>query len=59
MLVATDPPAAPYLLGIVLGFAVGTFGHIIRSTLLIVLGILVIGVTTVVFIIATDPSLGR
>jgi hypothetical protein len=58
LLFATDPPAAPYLLGIVLGFVVGGIGHIVRAPTLIILGILTIVITTVLFIIATDPSLG-
>lgn len=56
---ATDPPATPYLAGMVLGFALGGFGHLIRSTPLILSGIALIAVTTLLFIIATDPHLGR
>jgi hypothetical protein len=51
-------PAAPFIAGIAAGFAIGAFGHIVKSTTIIVLGILVIGVTTALFIIVTDPTLG-
>ncbi len=57
-LLATDPPTGPYLAGMIAGFTIGTFGHIIKSTLLISLGILTIVVTTILFIAATDPHLG-
>jgi hypothetical protein len=58
VLATSNPPATPYLVGIVVGFVVGVFGHINKSTLLIALGIAVIGLTTLLFIIATDPTLG-
>jgi hypothetical protein len=57
-LLATDPPTGPYLAGMIAGFTIGTFGHIIKSTLLISLGIVTIVVTTILFIGATDPHLG-
>ena len=34
---------------LVLGFLIGTFGHVIRSRTLILFGILVIGITTAYF----------
>ncbi|MBB4662656.1 hypothetical protein [Conexibacter arvalis] len=34
-----DPEFAPYLIGIVVGFAVGGFGHLIKSNALIATGI--------------------
>jgi hypothetical protein len=58
VLATNNPPATPYLLGIVVGFVVGVFGHINKSTVLIAFGIAVIGLTTLLFIIATDPTLG-
>ena len=58
VLAASDPPVFPYLAGIAAGFVVGAFGHTIRSTFVILLGILIIGLTTALFIIATDPTLG-
>lgn len=34
-----DPEFTPYLVGIVLGFGVGAFGHLIKSNALILTGI--------------------
>jgi hypothetical protein len=34
-----DPAFTPYLIGIVLGFAVGAFGHLVKSNTLIGTGI--------------------
>lgn len=34
-----DPEFTPYLIGIVLGFGVGAFGHMIKSNALIATGI--------------------
>lgn len=51
-------PTAPLIAGIAVGFVVGIFGHIIKSTPLIVAGIVILGATTAVFIIVTDPTLG-
>ncbi len=58
VLALNSPSATPFLVGIVFGFALGAFGHIIKSSPVIVLGIVAIGLTTVLFIIATDPTLG-
>lgn len=58
VLALNSPSATPFLVGIVFGFAVGAFGHIIRSTLVITVGIATIGLTTVLFIISTNPTLG-
>jgi hypothetical protein len=52
---AADPSVSPYLAGVVIGFVVGAFGHIFKSTLVIALGIFIIGATTVLFIVATNP----
>jgi hypothetical protein len=43
---------------IALGFVVGTFGHIIRSRLLIVTGILVIGVASTYYVFLLEPAGG-
>lgn len=40
---------APYAVGLAVGFAVGIFGHVSRSRLLIVTGILIVGVVSVYF----------
>ncbi|HST40554.1 MAG TPA: hypothetical protein VLK58_13655 [Conexibacter sp.] len=37
-----EPSLAPYVIGMVLGFAVGTFGHVIKSRTLILTGISII-----------------
>ncbi len=58
VLALNSPSATPFLVGIVFGFAVGAFGHIIKSTLVITVGIATIGLTTVLFIISTNPTLG-
>jgi hypothetical protein len=42
-----DPNLAPFLALIALGFVIGIFGHIIRSTPLIAVGIVMIFVGTV------------
>lgn len=55
---ARDPPVTPYLVGIVVGFVTGAAGHVVKVPLVILLGILIIGLTTLLFIIATDPSVG-
>lgn len=58
LVLATDPSPGPYLAAIVAGFAVGGFGHVIKANLLIAGGILLILIATILFINATDPSLG-
>jgi hypothetical protein len=55
---ATDPAPGPYLVVMLFGFALGGFGHLISSRVLIAAGILVIAVTTALFIAATNPMLG-
>ncbi len=50
-LAAANPPAGPFLIGMVLGFLVGTFGHILHSRPLILLGIALLGVTVSIFMI--------
>jgi hypothetical protein len=39
-----------------LGFAVGVFGHIIRSRTLIIVGILVIGLVSAYYVFALQPA---
>ena len=58
LVLATDPPPGPYLAAFLIGFALGGFGHIVRARLVIATGIVVIVVTTVLFINATNPSFG-
>jgi hypothetical protein len=58
VLATNNPSAAPYAVGIGAGFVVGAFGHITKSSLVILLGILVIGLTTALWIIAVNPTLG-
>ena len=40
---------------IALGFLIGIFGHIIKSRTLIVVGIIVIGVVSMVFVFVISP----
>jgi uncharacterized membrane protein SpoIIM required for sporulation len=56
VLATGDPRVGPYLAGTALGFFIGGFGHVIKVPLVIVLGILVIGITTALFVIASDPG---
>lgn len=58
LVLATDPSGAPYLAGIVAGFALGAFGQLIALRVLVALGIVVVLVTTILFILATDPTSG-
>ena len=53
---AADPDGTPYLAGIVVGFVLGAAGHLLAARLLVVLGIAVVLVTTVLFLIASDPT---
>ena len=46
----------PYLVAMIAGFVIGTFGHIVRSTTIIVLGIAIIGATSVGVLIAISAS---
>lgn len=43
-----DPSLAPYVIGMVLGFGIGTFGHVIKSRTLIAAGIAIIFAVAVV-----------
>jgi hypothetical protein len=45
-----------YLVAMLVGFVIGAFGHVIHSTLVIVLGILIIGATSVVLLTAVSVS---
>jgi hypothetical protein len=58
LVLATDPAPGPYVAGLIAGFALGGFGHLIKSTPTIVAGIILIVIVTALFIAATDPSLG-
>jgi hypothetical protein len=42
-----EPSLAPYVIGMALGFAVGVFGHVIKSRTLIATGIGIIFVVAV------------
>lgn len=39
----------PYVLGLAVGFIVGTFGHVIRSRSLILAGIVIVGAVSLYF----------
>ncbi len=56
VVLGADPAGTPYLVGIVAGFAVGAAGHLFATRALVVLGIAVILITTVLFLIASDPT---
>ena len=56
LLASTAPAVAPYLIGSILGFVLASFGHLIKAPLLIVFGIVLIGVTSALFVIVADPS---
>lgn len=43
-----EPSLAPYVIGLGLGFAIGTFGHMIKSRTLIATGIALIFAVAVV-----------
>jgi hypothetical protein len=43
-----DPSLAPYVIGMAIGFAIGTFGHVIKSRTLIAAGIAIIFAVAVV-----------
>ena len=47
---------SPYLGAMLVGFVVGTIGHIMRSTTVILLGILIIGATSVAILIGVSAS---
>jgi hypothetical protein len=51
VLAASNPPAGPFVIGMVIGFLVGTFGHIVKSQALILLGIALLGVTVALFVV--------
>ncbi|HEY7933348.1 MAG TPA: hypothetical protein VID48_05930 [Solirubrobacteraceae bacterium] len=53
---SVNPSVTPYLFGLVSGFLIGGFGHLIKSPAVIVLGIVLIGVTTAAFVLVSDPS---
>ena len=46
----------PYLVAMAVGFLVGTFGHVIKSTIVILLGIAIIGATSVAVLTAVSVS---
>jgi hypothetical protein len=43
-----EPSLAPYVIGMALGFGIGTFGHVIKSRTLIAAGIAIIFAVAVV-----------
>jgi hypothetical protein len=51
LLADAGPSATPYLVGMVLGFLVGSFGHLVKSRGLILLGIALLGVTVGLFML--------
>ncbi len=57
-LLAAAPAAGPLAVCMLAGFLIGAGGHLYRSPAAIIAGILVIGVTTAIFIATTNPSLG-
>lgn len=57
LLASTNPTVAPYLLGTFLGLLIGGLGHLMKEPLLIVLGIVLIAVTSMLFLILSDPSI--
>ena len=46
----------PYLVTMGVGFAIGTFGHIMRSTPVILMGIVIIGGTSVAILVGVSAS---
>ena len=56
VLVAADPAGGPYLIGIVAGFVVGVLGHLFAAPALVIVGIAIVLITTVLFLIASDPT---
>jgi hypothetical protein len=58
LIASGDPSATPYAVGMAVGFLVGTFGHVIKATPVILLGIVMLGATCALFVIATNPWQG-
>ncbi len=56
LVLGADPAGTPYLVGIVVGFAVGVAGHLFAARVVVVLGIAIILITTTLFLIASDPT---
>ena len=56
VLAINTPTPAPFVFGVALGFVVGAFGHIVKSTPLICLGIAILVLTSLAWIIASDPT---
>lgn len=46
----------PYLGTMIVGFVVGTIGHIVRSTPIILMGIVIIGGTSVAIMVGVSTS---
>jgi hypothetical protein len=55
VLASQAPSIAPYLFGTVVGFVIGALGHLMKAPMLIGLGIVMIVVTTALFVITTSP----
>lgn len=51
LLAAANPPAGPFVIGMTIGFLVGTFGHIVKSHALILLGLALLGITVAIFVV--------
>ncbi len=49
---AFEPSLAPFVVLAALGFAIGVVGHVVRSTWLVVLGILLVFTATVILPLA-------
>jgi len=52
----SGPSPTPYVIGVALGFLIGAAGHVVRSNLLIMTGILLIGVATALFAFQGPPG---
>jgi hypothetical protein len=51
LLPLADAGYPPYLVAMACGFVIGTFGHIIKSTPVILAGIITIGATSVLVLV--------
>ena len=52
----SGPSPTPYVIGVGVGFLIGAMGHIVRSSLLIMTGILLIGAATALFAFQGPPA---
>jgi hypothetical protein len=58
VLAAGNLSVLPYMVGMALGFLIGAFGHLVKASAIILLGIFLIALTAILFVIATNPSFG-